>query len=104
MKYGISVKEWKILREKVFKRDNGICQLCGAKGWLCVHHKIPFRISRDNSMDNLITLCKVCHSTQHTNKKIRGQMEDIGFPRNIKKYIAPKWHEWVYGGAKNPNL
>lgn len=29
-----------------------------------VHHIIPFRISRSHSLDNLICLCKPCHSKE----------------------------------------
>jgi endogenous inhibitor of DNA gyrase (YacG/DUF329 family) len=53
--------KWKKLRLKILKRDNFTCQACGSKNNLDVHHKIPFRISHDNSESNLITLCHNCH-------------------------------------------
>lgn len=61
---------WKRIRSEVVERDNHECQLCNLteiecvsryKGSLHAHHKIPFRISKDNSLDNLITLCHRCH-------------------------------------------
>lgn len=34
-------------------------------GVLNAHHIVPWVISKDNSMDNLITLCVPCHSKIH---------------------------------------
>lgn len=67
-------KDWEDIRLKVFRRDNFICQNCGRK---CIsrkklnklnsdaiiqcHHIIPWRISHDDSLSNLVTLCLKCH-------------------------------------------
>lgn len=53
---------WKKLAKKVRKIDNYECQNkdCRKRAY-SVHHKIPWRVSRDNSMNNLITLCSSCH-------------------------------------------
>ena len=62
-KYKIKVIEWKIIRQIVLERDGFICQECGKSDCLLdVHHIKPYRISNDNSIDNLITLCRSCHS------------------------------------------
>ena len=54
--------DWKKVRVEVLKRDNNQCQLCGKfEGRLEIHHKIPFVITKDNSLNNLITLCAKCH-------------------------------------------
>jgi 5-methylcytosine-specific restriction endonuclease McrA len=46
----------------VILRDRFTCQECGIKGIrLHVHHKIPFLVSFDNSLSNLVTLCPSCH-------------------------------------------
>jgi endogenous inhibitor of DNA gyrase (YacG/DUF329 family) len=60
--YGLEPTEWKKLAQEVRKRDNFTCQLCGKKNATSVHHIIPRRIKIDNSPDNLITLCRSCHS------------------------------------------
>lgn len=55
---------WKQIANEIRKRDNNICQICGLKGngkKLPVHHIIPFRISKDNNFNNLITVCQPCH-------------------------------------------
>ena len=53
-------KEWRIARKKCIVRDNKICQLCGKRGEE-VHHIIPWRISKNDSLSNLVLLCISCH-------------------------------------------
>lgn len=52
---------WEKLRKQVFERDGGKCVRCGSTNRLTAHHVIPWRISHDDSLDNLVTLCGVCH-------------------------------------------
>jgi 5-methylcytosine-specific restriction endonuclease McrA len=58
----------KRVREKVLKRDNNKCRICGAKENLTVHHirsisscikKRKEHLIRDKN--NLVTLCETCH-------------------------------------------
>lgn len=57
--------DWDTQRKKATKRDNYTCQLC-----LCVpevlpvHHIVPYRITKDNRLCNLISLCNACHGTE----------------------------------------
>jgi hypothetical protein len=63
-KYKIRMIDWLLLRQIILERDNFTCQNCNKNHHeirLDVHHKIPFRISQDNSLNNLITLCRSCH-------------------------------------------
>ena len=58
--------DWGAIRILIYKRDNYTCQECGLKmtketGAHHIHHIIPFLISFDNSLSNLITLCPSCH-------------------------------------------
>ena len=53
------------MKELVRARDV-VCQGCGKTGAesgraLDVHHLQPFRFSGDNSLDNLVALCRSCH-------------------------------------------
>ena len=62
-------EDWNKIRMQVYKRDKFVCQGCGSlmrnfKEAFHVHHIVPFLISRDNSIKNLITLCKSCHSKE----------------------------------------
>jgi membrane protease subunit (stomatin/prohibitin family) len=55
-------EEWEKIRKQIYKRDNWTCQECSkTKCRVEVHHKVPWRISKDNSPENLETLCKSCH-------------------------------------------
>jgi hypothetical protein len=59
--------EWKQIRKVIYQRDNWSCQICGVQykdkngRGMHVHHIIPYRVTRDNSNENLITLCTSCH-------------------------------------------
>ena len=60
--YGLSITEWNKIRFLIYKRDNFTCQRCSKKNLILdVHHKIPYRISKNNFLENLITLCRKCH-------------------------------------------
>lgn len=62
---------WERLRETVYERDNYTCQKCGkTNGKIHAHHIVPYRVSRDNSLTNLITLCVSCH-TKRTHREVK---------------------------------
>jgi hypothetical protein len=63
--------DWNERRNQVKKRDGYHCQKCGwPKGFqrlsrnLHVHHKRQISNGGDNRLDNLITLCHVCHKKE----------------------------------------
>ncbi len=59
-KYGC---DWKKIRILILRRDNHQCQMCGIEDVkLDIHHIVPFMDSFDNSLNNLITLCRQCHA------------------------------------------
>jgi len=57
--------EWRETRKAVYQRDNWTCQhcckKCSAKGDIQCHHIIPYRISKNDDISNLVTLCRSCH-------------------------------------------
>lgn len=59
----ISTLAWKTVRKKVYERDNWKCQRCGkhCHNDIQCHHVIPYKVSQDDRMENLLTLCKSCH-------------------------------------------
>ena len=57
-------------REKALQRDNYTCQHCQTSENLQVHHidgkgTTTPRDQRNNALDNLITLCRSCHTKEH---------------------------------------
>lgn len=55
---------WQHITKDIKERDKYTCLNCNQyKGRLSIHHIIPYRISKDNSYSNLITLCTSCHIT-----------------------------------------
>ncbi len=72
MRYG---DDWEKIRYVVYLRDKFTCQDCGVtRKSLDIHHKIPFLESKDNSIENLTTLCRSCHMKieQKIIKKLKG--------------------------------
>jgi len=59
--------DWRFRREIVFNRDEQICRRCGqalAIATAHIHHIIRRNDGGHHSTNNLITLCKNCHSLQ----------------------------------------
>lgn len=56
--------EWKILRDKVVERDNGICLYCKTKPAQEVHHK-HYKTIYKESLDDLESVCSDCHRVIH---------------------------------------
>lgn len=60
---------WHTVAKQIRERDK-VCQNCGAHpdqvGTLHVHHIVPYRISHDHSLENLVALCNPCHSKVET--------------------------------------
>lgn len=54
-----------IVRKMVIERDNRQCVECGSTEELNVHHVIPEKYGGKYIPDNLITLCRTCHSSKH---------------------------------------
>ena len=73
LRYG---DDWDAIRLVVYRRDKFTCQDCGIIGKsLDIHHKIPYLFSGDNSIENLIALCRKCHmKAEH---KIKEQYRNI---------------------------
>lgn len=73
-RYGISSGEWRTLKRKVTKRDNGCCYLCGAESPdLDDEHAEPHELDHvipiseggaRRSLDNLGLACTTCHDAK----------------------------------------
>lgn len=54
--------EWRRIRRLVRERDGNACSECGSRHRVSAHHVIPWRVSHDDSLSNLVTLCGSCHA------------------------------------------
>jgi hypothetical protein len=82
--YGIGKANWKRLSKNRFEKDNHTCQKCFKlldKHKYNCHHKNPWVLSHDNSLDNLITLCAGCHMKEEA-KVRKKKIQEI--PKNPK--------------------
>ena len=63
-------REWKQLRSYKINRDC-ICEVCGERPAVEVHHIVPIREDWDRRLDvnNLQSLCASCHYAQHHHAK-----------------------------------
>ncbi|ENX4469937.1 HNH endonuclease [Enterobacter roggenkampii] len=60
--------KWEIIRERILKRDNGLCQSHLKQGIVkqasCVDHIIPKAQGGTDDDANLQSLCWACHATK----------------------------------------
>jgi hypothetical protein len=68
---------WKMNRTARLQYDEFMCQQCCASDNLEVHHWEPFRFSFDNSIDNLVTLCRSCHLEMHEKYRREGWIAEM---------------------------
>jgi 5-methylcytosine-specific restriction endonuclease McrA len=72
----LSPDKYKKLIHQVIERDI-FCQDCGRADNLDMPHHIVFRShGGDDSMENLVLLCRVCHAKRHGIKLIEPRMGD----------------------------
>lgn len=88
MNYGAG---WKRIKAEVRARDE-VCRECGKAPAengraLDVHHVAPFRFTADNSLDNLVALCRSCHmrADDHGRSGSAGFLRSSGNPSRPTK-------------------
>lgn len=75
--YGVG---WRPARRAALERSGHVCESCGKKPPVDVHHRLPIRYfeswEKANAWGNLIAVCKPCHTAAH--KKLRsGSLLDL---------------------------
>ena len=82
------------VKAKVFRRDNGLCILCGRAG-LPEAHYIPRSQGGLGIVQNIVTLCRFCHNkldqTTERGELLERVKEHLdlwypGFPDTDRKY------------------
>ena len=84
---------WHAQRDRARQRDGFTCQVCGTpeqERAHDVHHKIPFRtftsFEQANRLENLITLCPVCHRRTELAVRVRSGLAGVAF---VLGHLAP---------------
>lgn len=78
----ISVEEWEKIRIAVLRKKGWTCQGCkktARVAKLSVHHIIPYRLTKDNSLENLTVFCSSCHTRtelQFWTRNKKGRFEE----------------------------
>jgi len=77
---------WDVQRERARRRDGYRCQVCGlleTDRSHHVHHKIPFKTFASfleaNRLENLITLCPICHPRVEAAVRVRSGLAGLAF-------------------------
>lgn len=79
-------KEWKKCRAGYIKSVHGLCERCGAAGYI-VHHKEVLTPRNINNPDvtlnwnKLEYVCQDCHNKEH-NRKYSALREDVMFDKD----------------------
>ena len=58
-------KNKRIVNKKLLKDKKGVCEICGRKGSTEKHHKKTKGSGGNDTEDNLIELCRICHTKLH---------------------------------------
>lgn len=58
-------KNKRIVNKKLLKDKKGVCELCGKKGQTEKHHIKTKGSGGNDTKDNLIEICRVCHTKIH---------------------------------------
>ncbi len=68
--------EWQILRQKVFKRCNGMCEGCNERRAVQVHHLTYDRLGHEMLFD-LVAVCLACHASIHPHHHEGDEEDDL---------------------------
>lgn len=89
-----------VVKKKLYLNSKGQCYVCGLNGpeissVFEIHHKIPFSISGDNSLNNLVLVCPICHKIIHNefinvNDLVTYSKEEKNTLIKLKSYLTFK--------------
>lgn len=78
---------WKTKSREV-RETTPFCCLCGRTQKLEVHHIIPYRLTQDNSQQNLVSLCKWCHTRfEHITRSVLSTEPPLEMSKMILRNI-----------------
>lgn len=59
-------KNKRVVNKKLLKDKKGVCEICGKKGSTEKHHKKTKGSGGNDTEENLIEVCRICHTKLHT--------------------------------------
>lgn len=59
-----STARWRKIRETILIRDGRMCVVCGSEEGLQVDHIVERQHGGGDHLDNLQTLCEICHKSK----------------------------------------
>jgi hypothetical protein len=101
-----TIREYREIRELIFGRDGGACAVCGktrndSRVRLNMHH-IDDQ-PKNNTPENLVTLCASCHSTITNSERTRWQWLE-GYAMGRTQSMTSKWKELITSWAQDCSL
>jgi len=86
---------WKQKRQEAIDRDGGRCRLCNSSKKLHVHHRRYPKILGEEPLEDLTTLCEICHNIFHNNQVAKKtiKVKNNGYRSRIrtnKKFSIPR--------------
>jgi 5-methylcytosine-specific restriction endonuclease McrA len=88
------IKNLKINRSRLFKRDSNQCVYCGSKKNLTIDHVIPKSRGGDNSWGNLVTCCSPCN---------RAKGDKTPEEANMRMKVRP-YEPTLFSDVINPSI
>lgn len=81
----VNTQAWKRLRKQVLDVCGNKCALCGRSDKpLSIHHIVPYRICREDKIENLVPMCRSCHSFVDNKKDVLVRGYDFIYARGDK--------------------
>ena len=72
----LNPRRWAAARRACFDRDGWRCSRCGGAGALECHHVVELRDGGElYALENLSTLCRACHISEHRREPNPGELE-----------------------------
>lgn len=89
-------KDWQRQRERALERDDYSCVECGkGKQELgrepSVHHILPYRVSQDNSLNNLVSVCFEHHQEMELTTQRFEFFDDLIIDQPLEKNFEIKY-------------
>ena|SRR5690625_3432660 len=82
----------KVTKEKIYKRDGGLCVVCFKKADDFHHVKYKTQNGR-GVFTNGVCLCRKCHDKAHSYKDLRKNLEQMMIDKYGDRYWADEWDD-----------